>query len=263
MLSAALFSLAAGLSPRGGTLPGLEGMVAGETRMPLPFKVSMDPPPCGPANECSKLKKPEPIKLTQQPEPPGSAGAGYGYGAGAGYNPAIELPTPTPAPCAECARVTGLTASALVNATIYRCLARCEARKGEVRSRLAAVNVEIRNLQTQQLAQAEGQRQRAEISNYKKLLSIAGGDESNFASAQVALEQAATTQQQLQKQSQQMEDMAREIMRLKTQLKAASLNAEPSADAQQLQQADAMNGGGGAAAPDVAMGSRSMMAMAL
>lgn len=252
MLSAALLSLAAGLSPRGGTLPGLEGMLAGETR--APFTVSMESPPCGPANECSKVKKPELIRPAQQPEPPGSAGAGYG--AGSGY--AIELPTPTPAPCAECMRVTGLTASALVNATIYRCLARCEARKGEVRSRLAAVNEEIRSLQTQQLAQAESQRQRAEISNYKKLLSIAGGDENNFASARVALEQAATAQQQLQRQSQQMEDMAREIMRLKTQLKAANLNAEPTAETQ----ADAMNGGG-AAAPDGAMGSRSMMAMAL
>ena len=45
---------------------------------------------------------------------------------------------------------------------------------------------------------------------------------------------------------------------LKTQLKAANLNAEPTAETQ----ADAMNGGG-AAAPDGAMGSRSMMAMAL
>ena len=254
LLGPALLSLAAGLSPRGGALPGLEGVAAGETRRP--FKVTMDPPPCGPANECSKAKKPELIMPVRQPEPPG-AGDGAGDGSGAGY--AIELPTPTPTPCAECQRITQLSAFALVNATISRCLARCEARKGEVRSRLAAVNEEIRSLQTQQIAHEESQRQRVEISNYKTLLSIAGGDESNFASARVALEQAATSQQQLQKQNHQMEDMARQIMRLKTQLKAASLNTEATTDVQA--EPEAMDGGG-AASPEGAMGSRSMMAMA-
>lgn len=143
-----------GLAPKGGGLPGLEGMMSGGTR--LPFR-----PPCESGGDCTGdgRQRHELLATPPQPEPT-----------------AVELPAALSPPaesegaCKECARVSETMAAHLVNATISRCLQRCEARKQEARTRLVAVNEEIAQLQAQQLALTERRRQREELSEYKQLL---------------------------------------------------------------------------------------------
>ena len=190
-----------GMAAEGDGLPGIVGIISGDSRRPF----SEEHAPCGPGNECNReTMLPEQLTTPLQPEP------------------TIELPAPV-TPCKECARITEITAAHVVTATMARCLERCETRKGGVRRRLDAVNEEIRTLQAQQLAQSETRRQREELSKYHELLQQAttfAGGQPSYSTAQSALAQAQTAREQLKLQNQQVEEMRKTINELRSQVRA-------------------------------------------
>ena len=81
----------------------------------------------------------------------------------------IPEPVPSPAPCAACAQPTEYDSWVVVNATLARCLRRCEARAARARATLEGLDAELGALRADADAASRAKALEAEVQMYRQL----------------------------------------------------------------------------------------------